>query len=148
MRKQKVLCCCKPNLIHDEALKFQLLFNEPKAINQNNKSSSSTGNPISAEDAYKIEEMIKSKNYSVKDSRNDDILLDNLKDSVEACQIEWSEIKDLAYVNELQIVNYKQFLIAAQNGYSILDTQIFINKCNGRIIEKQSNKDHSNIPRN
>jgi hypothetical protein len=113
------MCCCKPNLIHDEALKFQLLFNEQIVIDQNQ--SRSIVNLISAEEAEKIKEMIKSKNYSAQDNRDDEIKIDDLKDCVEACQIDWSSIKDLAYANDIKIVNYKQFLIAAQNGYSILD---------------------------
>ena len=29
----KIMCCCKPNLIHDETLKFQLLYSEKLKIN-------------------------------------------------------------------------------------------------------------------
>ena len=28
IEEQRILCCCKPNLIHDEALKYKLLYSE------------------------------------------------------------------------------------------------------------------------
>ena len=31
MNHQKILCCCKPNMIHDESLKYQLLYTEEEA---------------------------------------------------------------------------------------------------------------------
>jgi len=30
-----VLCCCKPHLIHNESMKYQLLYSEEAEIDQN-----------------------------------------------------------------------------------------------------------------
>jgi hypothetical protein len=32
--QDRMMCCCKPHLIHDESLKFQLLYNEELGTGQ------------------------------------------------------------------------------------------------------------------
>lgn len=36
MNQQKILCCCKPNMIHDESLKYQLLYTEENYVDNEN----------------------------------------------------------------------------------------------------------------
>ena len=50
--------------------------------------------------------------------------------------MDWYKVKDLAFINGFGMVNYKQFLIAAQRGFSILDCTIFKNKKEGIMEEK------------
>ena len=58
MEDQRIMCCCKPHLIHDESLKYQLLYNEEAYIDD-------TCSPIdylTKSDADAIIKNIKSKN--------------------------------------------------------------------------------------
>ena len=72
------MCCCKPELIHDESLKYQLLYSEEVEIHDDVIQESSY--PISAEQAKMIEKKI---NTIDKDQDfPDEIALDDLEEYV------------------------------------------------------------------